>query len=225
MNILKKVSIIVLLPLMLIMTGCAGQTATGNKGYSEIHPKYVAVSQLHSVTMDIAGDSVSALYYNGLPRAELSWVNWAVSSRVLLQGGFAVSGQRTDQIASGVRGQISANVLVVMAGTNDIRQHINPVKSMVYLDLIASEAGNTKPLFSLIPPSNGQPQETSAYNALLIAHAAAHGWTVVDPWVTIRQTDGTYKPGFTYDGTHPNGLGQRQSGPVIANAVFWLGNK
>lgn len=179
------------------------------------------------VPFDVDGDSVSALTYNGLPRAQLSWINWAVSTRTTYAGGFAVSGQRTDQIAAGSAATgLNAPVLVVLAGTNDVRQHVDPNVSMLYLDAIAKQASEArvKVIFSLIPPSDTQAADTEAYNALLTAHARALGWNLIDPWVSIRTAAGTYVPGYSYDGTHPNGLGQRESGPVFAAAIFAAGN-
>lgn len=187
--------------------------------------RYHASYAPKAVTFANGGDSVSTLSYLGKPRAQLSWVNWAKDARQPLQyvGGWAYSGKRTDEIAAGLT-PTAAQVFVLMAGTNDVRQGRTFAQAAGYLPIIASKEAGAHLIVSLIPPSNGQPTQTTAYNAALSAYVLAHGWQLVDPWGAIRAADGTYLPGFTYDGTHPNGLGQRSSGAVLAAAIFAAGD-
>lgn len=183
-------------------------------------PRALSVPEIQHVTFAAVGDSITTLEYLGEPRGELSWINHATNERTIHAGGWAQSGASSDIIAANVA-PVAADVLVVMVGTNDVNYGADPQTSMLYIDSVVATVGIQTVLVSAIAPTFRHPVEATTFNAVLREHAAAMGWTFVDPW-TNREPDGTPTPGTTYDELHPNGDQQDITGRILRAAIWEL---
>ncbi|MEO8263369.1 MAG: SGNH/GDSL hydrolase family protein [Pseudolysinimonas sp.] len=177
---------------------------------------------LETVLYEFGGDSVTTLEYLGQLRGELSWVNWTDCPAVTHVGGFAVSGATTAGVLTGFAPVAGAEVLVIMAGTNDTRQGIPWSISSLYLGLIVQASGlpADRVILSAIPPSDTVPGAALAYNAAASELAAASGWLYVDPWPAVRTEAGAWTPDASYDGAHPTGAVQAVTGAILRDAIW-----
>lgn len=197
---------------MLALTGC---TAAPTQPVERERINYT-----HTVTFAAVGDSITALYANdGTPRGELSWVNWASTSKVIHTGGYAESGMTSIEMWTNMVAPFTADVLVIMAGTNDVMKYVPTETSLTYIDDIIARSGIRTVVVSAIAPTDRDPAAALEYNAALAAHVNVHGWMFVDPWVQFRNPDGTWVAGCSYDQFHPTGATQSVVGSVLRDAI------
>ncbi len=162
-----------------------------------------------------AGDSIDLA--GGVPGPQ-SWVSYAVGSEIEFVGGWAGWGANTAGMANAIAQPLDADVLVILAGTNDAgwtphRQIGNN------LSLIASTAGVDAVVLSSVPPNDLAPGNTEELNAYLERFAAHQDWVWVDAAAGLRDGD-RYAEGMSYDGVHPTEQGARVRGEAIAPAVL-----
>ncbi|WP_422933648.1 SGNH/GDSL hydrolase family protein [Sinomonas sp. P47F7] len=147
----------------------------------------------------------------------LSWVTYAKSPTLVFAGGWALGGAKTANMAANVK-PVTADVLVILAGTHDLAVGVPFGQTVANLERIAQTAGAPRVIVSAVPPRNGAPDATVAFNAALRAAVLAHGWTWTDATAGLRE--GThYVPGLTRDGIHPNGMGAEVLGKALAAAM------
>lgn len=175
-----------------------------------------------AVRMAVVGDSITDADSPDLASGDLgaqSWVAYAVGDDIAFAGGWAEWGARTAQMADGIAHPFDAQVLVILAGTND-----------AYGDDLASDVG--EPLvrivdradvdvvvLSSIPPLETAPGRADAVNAFLEPFAEQQGWTWVDAAAGLRDGEG-FAAGTSYDGVHLTASGARILGAAIADAVL-----
>jgi acyl-CoA thioesterase I len=138
-----------------------------------------------------------------------SWVPTADAAPVQFVGGTAVPGATTEEMR---RYDVpeGSDVVVLMAGTNDVLGGVPWEESRSNLLAIGATAGETDVILSAVPPSDLRPRETLAYNERLRVLAAEQEWAFIDPWTGFA-VDGRYAPGASADGIHPT--------PAVAAAV------
>ena len=167
-----------------------------------------------SFTFAVAGDSLTAWDNQSFPHPDgdfssVTWTHWAIGPDIQLAGGFAREDMTAAQIAENMVA-VEADVLVVLAGTNDVG--VTPVSTVVEgVEQIVEISGVTTVLISALPPVGG----AAEYNAALEKLAASHGWGFVDPWVSLRRDDGEWLDGSSNDGVHPTPA----SAKVVAAAM------
>lgn len=173
------------------------------------------------VTFAVVGDSITAW-----DPANAGIAPWQVSAATLpleFVGGWAVAGATTAQMLAESAGQLpEADVLVIMAGTNDLLPEVTdhrPASTLVRIDAIVRGSGATRVVLSAVAPNNLRPDETAMLNAHLRALAQLRQWTWVDPWVAVRTADGTYIAGATTDGIHPRSATARRVGIAMHTAI------
>lgn len=200
---------------VLLLSGCAVSSAE-----AEVVPRSTHAAVLE-VSFSVAGDSITATHdrITGEPRGELSWVNWAVTPKVEFVGGYAASGMMGSEIDQNMVAPFDGDVLVVMAGTNDVMKYVPTATTLAHIDSIITRSEIPNVLVSAIAPTDRDPAAALAFNVELAAHAGARGWTFTDPWTTFRAADGTWVPGAAYDPFHPTGATQAVVGATLREYI------
>ena len=120
-----------------------------------------------------------------------------------LVDGWAVPGATTADMLAGVEPtDWTADVLVVMAGTNDLARGLPWEESAAHLEGIVAAAGAPTAVVVAIAPSDPRPAARNGYNAALAGLAGGNGWTYLDPWGEV-DAGGVFAPGASPDGVHP----------------------
>jgi lysophospholipase L1-like esterase len=200
-------------------------TAAACGGTSSAQEGGASAAEDDRTSVVAVGDSLTA----GLvPLEELrspgtgSWVGAAQGEPLEFRGGWAVPGATTADMLAGVERE-DAEVVVVLAGTNDTGQGVPWEASAGNLRAIVDAVGVDEVLVSAIPPLDGRPTEALAYNTRLRALAQEQGWAFTDPWAGTRTPAGTFVPGASADGVHPtpevaDGVGRRIREALLAGA-------
>ncbi len=168
------------------------------------------------VAFGAVGESVTEVNSPDFPAGQIgsdSWVSIAGGSGLRYVGGWAKGAATTRTMLNNVR-PISAEVLVILAGTADISQKVPFVTSSANLSAIAKIVGSPRVVVCSIPPVTENPAKGTNYNAQLQTFAASVGWEWLDCSAGLRNGD-VYVPSLTNDGVLPNPAGQM----VIASAV------
>jgi len=175
-----------------------------------------------AVRMAVVGDSITAADSEDLAGGALgaqSWVSYAIDEDVAFAGGWAQWGARTAQMADGIAEPFDADVLVILAGTNDAYADDLDAEIGAHLVRIVERAGVDEVVLSSIPPLEPAPDRAESVNAFLEPFAAQQGWTWVDATAGLRDGDG-FARATSYDGVHLTEEGARIVGAAIADAVL-----
>jgi len=206
-NMVRRSVVIPAALTLLLMTGCASTTAAAS---TSPEPEVRTESQEHPQpatprTFTAAGDSITAwIDRNGTPQPH-TWVSYAGNTQLVRDGsGWAKGGAKLAEIAANTT-PTTADVLVIMAGTNDLGDRWGtPIgERLASVDLIVVKSGAPRVILSAVAPFNLNPGWAADWNVELKAFAAVRGWGYVDPWTAVRAPDGSYRPGLTVDGIHP----------------------
>ena len=173
-----------------------------------------------AVRVAIAGDSNSALI---LPD---TWPHHVIGERVKYVGGWTLPGATSTMIAENVR-PVRADVLIVMAGTNDFHTQIGVAQNIADLDRIAATIRAPRVIVLALPPidyiaSTGLVNER---NAAFAEASVARGWEYIDPWASLRTPEGTWVPGASADGIHALATGYAIAGDVIQATIHQSGSQ
>lgn len=140
-----------------------------------------------------------------------------------LLAGWAVPGATTAQMLAGVAPTgWTADVLVVMGGTNDLARGVPWVESATALQGIVAAVGAPNVVLVAIAPHDPRPADRTAYNAALADLAGRNGWIYLDPWGQF-DARGAFVPGASGDGTHPTAAVAASAGARIGRALAALG--
>lgn len=140
-----------------------------------------------------------------------SWVDHVDAANVELVGGCATAGFTSAQLLP-TAAAVSADVLVVMVGVNDIRLGVSSVTTLANIEAIVTAVGADRVVLSAIVPNNvtdygsahiNRKEKGEIFNRTLLDLAAAHGWLFVDPCNEFRKLDNGFKAGTTTDNVHP----------------------
>ena len=166
------------------------------------------------------GDSITdadSPDFSGGELGEESWVSHAVGDGVAFAGGWAQWGATTAQMAAGAQ-PVDADVLVVLAGTNDVTAGIPFGETATNIAEIAATVNAPRVLISAVPPIDPDPVLAVELNANLEALAVAREWEFVDAPAGAR--DGNrFAPGMSADGVHPTAQGARVIGAAVRAAL------
>jgi phospholipase/lecithinase/hemolysin len=179
-------------------------------------------AQSEPVRMAVVGDSISygdSADFPGGALGDASWVRWAVDERLVFAGGWAVPGAVTEAMAENVR-PYDADVLVILAGTNDLAFGIPAEQTMANLARIAETAGVGRVVLVGIPPNDFLADAVTHYNAALRSFAAEQRWEFADAAAPLRADGNTFGEGMTWDGVHPTVDGARLLGEGIRAHVL-----
>ncbi|MDO7881492.1 SGNH/GDSL hydrolase family protein [Salinibacterium soli] len=201
----------------ILLAGCASASSAAEDapGRASRHP------DPSPITFAVVGDSITA--WTSLEPGLSSWVGTARSARVLLKGGWAVAGATTVDMLAGVDDVPDADVLVVMAGTNDILGGATDASLAATADRITEivrETGIDRVVLSAVAPNDFRQEGTEKLNDALAALAARHGWTWFDPWMFVREADGGYVRGVSADGIHPSRQVEMRVGTELRGVIL-----
>lgn len=180
------------------------------------------------VRVAYAGDSLTAGCVTLLEQGAdpCSWTGAAdAAAGVHMVGGWAEWGAPASRIAEEVA-PVDAEVLVVLAGTNDAMIGIPLEEELAALDDIVATVGASEVLLVALPPVDALAEDGDIVfrNSVLEQRAENRGWAWLDPWAGFVDRDPSYawRPGITSDGIHPGEATQAAVGRRIADAVVGL---
>ena len=180
-------------------------------------------SPVQSFRFAVAGDSLTAWDNHSFPHPDgdfstVTWTHWAISDDVQLAGGYAREDATAAQIAANMVA-VEADVLLVLAGTNDVG--VTPADEVTaQIEALVETSTVDTVLVSALPPVDG----STEYNDALEALAASQGCGFVDPWVTLRRDDGEWLDGSSNDGVHPTPASAKVVGEALVAAMRELLN-
>jgi lysophospholipase L1-like esterase len=182
-------------------------------------PSASAKASEDAVSIAVVGDSITAVvtgfnegFGTGTYSAD-SWLASTVDDDIVFAGGWAVAGARTLDMRNGV-GPVSADLLVMLAGTNDVLREEDRQGSLENMVAIADTVGAENVLVLAIPPINAAPERATQFNVDAKALAERHGWTWFDAAAGLRD-GGSFIAGLTTDGVHPTPVGQKLIGAAV----------
>ena len=216
-------SLAVLSGSLALAAGCASesppvsdQVQKSDDANSTLAPSPTATPTAQAVTFAAVGDSITvgdSPDFNSGKFGPLSWPSLAPPG-TKFAGGWAVSGATTAAMASAVK-PAPADVLVVIAGTNDLINGVPFVESAANLQTIVTTVGAKRVVVSSVPPLDVDPAASTDYNAQLQALAAREGWAFVDAMAGVRDGE-VYAEGMTADGIHPTAAGVKMISTALA---------
>lgn len=195
--------------------------AVTSDGFPMAEPMALAAGA-QAVSFAVVGDSITAdhAYPEQVARrivGQRSWAAFAQRPGTAFVGGWARGGATTAQMLEGFT-PVHADVLVMIAGTNDIRAGVPFEQIGQNMRAIVDAADVPRVIVSSVPPRNEFPERTLAYNAWLHDFVASQGWGWIDGARGLRDhaQPGRYAEGLTYDGTHPS----REGAQILGSAVL-----
>lgn len=172
-----------------------------------------------TIRVGAVGDSTtegSAPDFNRGRTGPLSWPN-SLPAGLGFAGGWAKGGASTQLMRDSVT-PIDADVVVIMAGTND-GGRISFEESAANLKEIVAKVGVQRLIVSSIAPRDADPVMASSYNQKLEPFVKAQGWEYVDAWAGVRTAANQYAPGMSHDGVHPGQEAVDSVSQAIAAAI------
>jgi lysophospholipase L1-like esterase len=182
-----------------------------------------------TVTVLAVGDSITEADSPDFDAGDLgrgSWAWYTSQGWVRVLGGWAHAGATTTDMLVGVSelradsALRSADVLVLMAGSNDVDARVPFPEAADHLRAIARVVGISRVVLSTIPPEDAVAGDVEAFNARLPALARSEGWQLVDPMTGIRDGGGHYARGMTDDGVHPTVRAARLIGQALHRSLL-----
>lgn len=171
------------------------------------------------VRIGIFGDSISEANSPDFGSGRFGSTSWAsyLGEDFAFAGGWAKSGATTADMLEHAE-PLTADVVVVLAGTNDYASGVPFTETAENLDSIVTAAAVERVIVSTVPPNDIDPEAATAFNERLVAHARARDWFLVDAMAGLRSGD-RFAPGMTSDGIHPTEAGAKSIGAAIADAI------
>ncbi len=199
---------------VVVLTGCAApDSGPRTVPTSSAVLRVVAVGD--SITEADSPDFDGGLIGDG------SWARWAEGDGVDVSGGWAHGGATTEDVLDGVQPMSAdADVLVLMAGSNDVDLDVPTVQVLQQLTDTVAVADVARVVLSTIPPEDGHEDDVAALNSELAGLADREGWQFVDPMTGVRGSDGGWLPGDSDDGVHPTIAAARVIGTAIRAALL-----
>lgn len=200
----------------LALAGCASAPVVVSEPLTRERDR----ADITPISFAVVGDSITA--WTSMEPGESSWVGSAAAARVTLAGGWAVSGATTSDMLGAIEAVPDADVLVIMAGTNDFLPEFPDWTldaSLHRITAIAAETAIDRVVLSAIAPNDHRTERTTEFNTALAELAARHHWTWVDPWSFVRNGSGGFVPGVSADGIHPSTQVEMQVGTLLRAAI------
>jgi lysophospholipase L1-like esterase len=206
---------------MTAMAGCAAAPPpVSDKVQAAYESGRALPTPVKQITVAAVGDSVTegnSPDFNKSQLGTLSWVSHLPESERFV-GGWAKKGSTTEMMLANVQ-HIDADVLVIIAGTNDINK-LSFAQSSANISAIVAKIEPKRAVISSIPPYDPDPAKAASYNAQMEIFAKAQGWTFVDSMAGVRTIDNTYTPGLTADGVHPLEKAADAIGQAIGTVIL-----
>jgi len=146
-----------------------------------------------------------------------------------------ISGQTTPQMLLRFRADVinlEPEVVVILAGTNDIAGNTGPSSLEMIMDNLISMAELAKAndikviLCSVLPaydypwrPGLNPDEKIPALNEMIKTCAGQNGLIYLDYFSSMVDDNNGMKDEYTYDGVHPNEAGYRVMEPLVEKAI------
>jgi len=146
-----------------------------------------------------------------------------------------ISGQTTPQMVVRFRQDVidlHPAAVLILAGTNDVAGNTGPMTPEMTEDNFRSmadlaHANGIKVILASITPAFDYPwkhglepaPKIRAINAWLKDYCDQHGYTYLDYYTSLTDSDGGMKPGISFDGVHPNEKGYAIMAPLAQAAI------
>ena len=146
-----------------------------------------------------------------------------------------ISGQTTPQMVVRFRQDVidlHPAAVVILAGTNDVAGNTGPSTPEMTEDNFRSmadlaQANGIKVILASITPAFDYPwkhgmepaPKIRAINAWLKDYCEQHGYTYLDYYTSLTDSEGGMKPGISFDGVHPNAKGYAIMAPLAQAAI------
>ncbi|MGY1715099.1 SGNH/GDSL hydrolase family protein [Geodermatophilus sp. SYSU D01106] len=173
-----------------------------------------------SVRLAAVGDSITQAD-GDVPAGVLgrgSWLSTAVGGDVVFAGGWARAGATTADMLDAATA-VDADVLVLLAGTNDPGAGLSEGQTAQHLRDIADVVGVDSVVLSSVPPRDADPGVAAATNRALEDLAEDEGWLFADSAAGVRSGD-RFASGMATDGLHPSEEGAAVIGAALREAVL-----
>lgn len=146
-----------------------------------------------------------------------------------------ISGQTTPQMVVRFRQDVidlHPAAVLILAGTNDVAGNTGPMTPEMTEDNFRSmadlaHANGIKVILASITPAFDYPwkhgmepaPKIRALNAWLKDYCEQHGYTYLDYYTSMTDSEGGMKPGISFDGVHPNAKGYAIMAPLAQAAI------
>lgn len=146
-----------------------------------------------------------------------------------------ISGQTTPQMVVRFRQDVidlHPAAVLILAGTNDVAGNTGPMTPEMTEDNFRSmadlaHANGIKVILASITPAFDYPWKRGlepapkirAINAWLKDYCQQHGYTYLDYYTSLTDSEGGMKPGISFDGVHPNEKGYAIMAPLAQAAI------
>ncbi|HEY5253036.1 MAG TPA: SGNH/GDSL hydrolase family protein [Acidobacteriaceae bacterium] len=146
-----------------------------------------------------------------------------------------ISGQTTPQMVVRFRQDVidlHPAAVLILAGTNDVAGNTGPMTPEMTEDNFRSmadlaHANGIKVILASITPAFDYPWKRGmepapkirAINAWLKDYCEQHGYTYLDYFTSLTDSEGGMKPGISFDGVHPNEKGYAIMAPLAQTAI------
>jgi len=147
----------------------------------------------------------------------------------------AISGQTTPQMLIRLKADVidlNPDVVMILAGTNDIAGNTGPSTLKMIMDNISSMSelatanGITVVLCAVLPtldypwkPGLNPSEKIIALNKMIQDYANQKGLIYLDYYSFLVDEQGGFKPQLTFDGVHPNTEGYLQMAPLTLETI------
>jgi lysophospholipase L1-like esterase len=177
-------------------------TILATVGITTVRPQTVQPTAT-TVGIAYAGDSTTA--------QTNSWLYQINDPTITINGGFAAGGYTSAQVLTTIT-PITADVLVIRVGTNDIRLAVPQATTIANVEAIATKVGAARVILMATAPCSitdygtthiNRQQLGEILNRAYIDLAATHGWLFADASNQFRRLDNSYKTGTSDDQVHP----------------------
>ncbi|WP_158507162.1 GDSL-type esterase/lipase family protein [Subtercola sp. Z020] len=160
--------------------------------------------------MAVVGDSNSTGHLGDIDTgiaAKTAWIAQVGTDDIEYAGGWARDGATSALMASQVQPVPDADVVVIMAGTNDLAAGLTLEQLDDDITSIVSTVGAKNVVLAAIPPITLRADYAVEANADLEALAAKNGWFFHDGWGNLRTADGVWSTQYKVDGIHTTKAG------------------
>lgn len=204
------------LPLLLLgvlaTAGCSVPVPSAGPSSPDAAPARTSVAVVgDSITRGASADFTAATI------DPLTWEAQVLGEDRVFAGGWAVAGATTADMRAAVP-VVDADVLIVLAGTNDVLTRVPFATSAGNIEAVVRIVGGDRVIVSAIPPIDLDPPAAVAYNEQLASFVRRRGWEWVPTPPTLSSA-GTFRPGLATDGVHPTPEGAEILGEAIRRAV------
>lgn len=224
--------LVALLSLTSTLTTSAQSTSSSKKQWAK-YDRYESANAALTVAPDVVfmGNSITDNWASLVPEF-FDDNNYA---------GRGISGQTTEQMLARFRQDVvdlKPQIVVILAGTNDIAQNNGPISNRQILNNIKSMCdiakanGITPVLCSILPCDYFSWRKTMQpapviveLNKMILDYAQSMGYNFVDYYSALATKDGALNPQYTRDRCHPTVEGYKIMIPIVQKVLLPMLNK